>query len=167
MDLLRLGKALELEGRGRGELLVDDLVTEIDALIADVDTWPGDQLLDLALGLPAEAAEKLLVRLGWACQALSPFDDAARAWHSDYDTQAVGSPPLYSAEAAVPSNARRLAANGTARAPAPGRSTGPPRSRGPKPASAASSGGLVVLDDAVDDAVLPRLLGAHEVVALG
>src|SRR5215203_1505503 len=79
VDLPRLGQALELERGGRRELLVDDLVAEIDALVADVDAWPGDQLLDLSLGLPAEAAEKLLVRIGWACQALSPFDDAARA----------------------------------------------------------------------------------------
>ena len=47
-------------GRGR-ELLVDDLVTEIDALVADVDAGPGDQLLDLPLALAAEAAEELLV----------------------------------------------------------------------------------------------------------
>ena len=94
VDLLRLGKALELEGRGRGELLVDDLVAEIDALVADVDARPGDELLDLTLGLSAEAAEKLLVRLGWACQALSPFDDAARRVDSDYDTRAMGRPPL-------------------------------------------------------------------------
>ena len=46
---------------GSGELLVDDLVAEIDALVADVDAGAGDQLLDLPLALPAEAAEKLLV----------------------------------------------------------------------------------------------------------
>ena len=67
VDLERLREALELEGRRRGELLVDDLVAEIDALIADVDARAGDQLLDLALRLAAEAAEKLLVGVGWAC----------------------------------------------------------------------------------------------------
>ena len=52
---------------GSGELLVDDLVTEIDALVADVDARPGDQLLDLPLRLSAEAAEELLVGVGQAC----------------------------------------------------------------------------------------------------
>ena len=41
---------------GAVELLVDDLVTEIDALVADVDAGTGDQLLDLALALAAKAA---------------------------------------------------------------------------------------------------------------
>ena len=68
VDLLRLGQVLELEAGRRGELLVDDLVAEIDALVADVDAGAGDQLLDLALRLAAEAAEELLVRVGWACQ---------------------------------------------------------------------------------------------------
>ena len=49
VDLLRLGQALELEGGRSGELLVDDLVAEIDALVADVDAGSRDQLLDLAL----------------------------------------------------------------------------------------------------------------------
>jgi hypothetical protein len=60
-DLARLGEVLELEDGGSGELLVDDLVTEIDALVADVDARACDQLLDLSLRLAAEAAEKLLV----------------------------------------------------------------------------------------------------------
>jgi hypothetical protein len=68
VDLPRLRQALELEAGRRGELLVDDLVTEIDALVADVDAGPRDQLLDLSLGLPAEAAEKLFARVGWTCQ---------------------------------------------------------------------------------------------------
>jgi hypothetical protein len=49
VDLGRLRQALELEARGRGQLLVDDLVAEIDALVADVDAGARDQLLDLAL----------------------------------------------------------------------------------------------------------------------
>jgi hypothetical protein len=68
VDLDRLRKALELEGRRSGELLVDDLVTEIDAFVADIDAGTCDQFLDLALRLPAETAEELLVRVGWACQ---------------------------------------------------------------------------------------------------
>src|SRR5690606_15490329 len=56
------------EGRGRGQLLVDDLVAEIDALVADVDAGAGDQLLHLPLRLAAEAAEELLVRVCGTCQ---------------------------------------------------------------------------------------------------
>jgi hypothetical protein len=61
VDLGRLRQVLELEGGWSGELLVDDLVAKIDALVADIDAGTGDQLLDLSLRLPAEAAEKLLV----------------------------------------------------------------------------------------------------------
>jgi hypothetical protein len=68
VDLPGLGEVLELEGRRCGELLVDDLVAEIDALVTDVDAGPGDELLDLALRLPAEAAEELLVGFGGTCQ---------------------------------------------------------------------------------------------------
>src|SRR5262245_18173117 len=61
VDVLRARQVLKVErGRGR-QLLVDDLVAEIDALVADVDARAGDQLFDLALRLPAEAAEQLLV----------------------------------------------------------------------------------------------------------
>jgi len=49
VDLLRLRQVLELEAGWSGQLLVDDLVAEIDALVADVDARPRDQLLDLAL----------------------------------------------------------------------------------------------------------------------
>jgi hypothetical protein len=68
VDLARLGQVLEFDLRRRRELLVDDLVAEIDALVADVDAGTGDQLLDLALRLAAEAAEELLVRVCGACQ---------------------------------------------------------------------------------------------------
>ena len=64
VDLLRARQVVEVELRGSGELLVDDLVAEIDALVADVDAGTGDQLLDLPLALAAEAAEKLLVSVG-------------------------------------------------------------------------------------------------------
>src|SRR3954447_20501372 len=76
VDLLRLREVLDVEGRGPGELLVDDLVTEIDALVADVDARAGDQLLDLSLGLAAEAAEELFVRVGRAGQGFLPFSCA-------------------------------------------------------------------------------------------
>jgi hypothetical protein len=61
VDLARLREVLELEDGRCRQLLVDDLVAEIDALVADVDAGAGDQLLDLALRLAAEAAEKLFV----------------------------------------------------------------------------------------------------------
>jgi hypothetical protein len=61
VDLFRLRQALDVERRGGGELLVDDLVAEIDAFVADVDARASDELFDLALRLPAEAAEELFV----------------------------------------------------------------------------------------------------------
>jgi hypothetical protein len=61
VDVLRTGQVLEVELRRSRELLVDDIVSEIDALVADVDARTCDQLLDLPLTLPAETAEKLLV----------------------------------------------------------------------------------------------------------
>ena len=55
-DLLGLGQLLEGELGGVGQLLGDDVVAQLDALVADVDTRPGDQLLHLLLRLAAEAA---------------------------------------------------------------------------------------------------------------
>ena len=57
------GRLSRSSAAGDGELLVDDLVAEIDALVADVDAGTGDQLLHLPLALAAEAAEQLLVSL--------------------------------------------------------------------------------------------------------
>src|SRR5439155_12840015 len=57
---------------GSSQLLVDDLIAEVDALVADVDAGPCDQLLDLALALAAEAAEQLLVSVGYSGH-VSPF----------------------------------------------------------------------------------------------
>ena len=82
IDLTGLRQALELEGRRGGELLVDDLVAEIDALVADVDAGAGDQLLDLALRLAAEAAEELLVGFGGTCQRIAPSDSVRPAGSS-------------------------------------------------------------------------------------
>ena len=72
VDLHRLREVLEVEGGSAGELLVDDLVAEIDALVADVDARTRDQLLDLPLRLAAEAAEELLVGIGGSGHRVSP-----------------------------------------------------------------------------------------------
>ena len=56
VDLTRLGQLVEAQLGGLGELLLDDLVAEVDALVADVDAGPGDELLDLLLRLAAEAS---------------------------------------------------------------------------------------------------------------
>jgi hypothetical protein len=68
VDFARFRQVLQLEDRRCRQLLVDDLVAEVDALVADVDAGAGDQLLDLALRLAAEAAEELLVRVCGPCQ---------------------------------------------------------------------------------------------------
>jgi hypothetical protein len=69
VDLARFRQVLELDAtRRRRELLVDDLIAEVDALVADVDPGAGDELFDLALRLAAEAAEELLVGIGRTCQ---------------------------------------------------------------------------------------------------
>ena len=53
-DLDRLGQLVPLDLVGLGQFLFDDLVTEVDALIADVHAGTGDELLDLLLRLPTE-----------------------------------------------------------------------------------------------------------------
>jgi hypothetical protein len=55
-DLLGLGEVLEAQLRALVTLFGDDVVAQIDALVADVHARTGDQLLDLLLGLAAEAA---------------------------------------------------------------------------------------------------------------
>src|SRR5262249_52662986 len=52
-----------------GQLLFDDLVAEVDALVTDVDAWPGYQLLDLLLALAAEGALQQVSTVSDACHA--------------------------------------------------------------------------------------------------
>ncbi len=55
-DLLRLRQMLQREVGTLGEFLLDDLVAQLNALIADVHAGTGDQLLHLLLRLSTERA---------------------------------------------------------------------------------------------------------------
>ncbi|MNC98833.1 hypothetical protein D3C83_169100 [compost metagenome] len=48
-DLAGFGELTETDFGVLGELFFDDLVAQIDALVANVDTGAGDELLDLLL----------------------------------------------------------------------------------------------------------------------
>jgi hypothetical protein len=61
VDVTRAREVVEVELRGSRELLVDDLVAEVDALIADIDPRSCDELLYLPLALATKTAEQLLV----------------------------------------------------------------------------------------------------------
>ncbi len=57
---------------GLGQALLDDLVAELHALVADVDARSRDQLLDLLLALPAEGALEQIRALADACHGSLP-----------------------------------------------------------------------------------------------
>src|SRR3712207_7472714 len=57
--------------RGLRELFLDDLVAEVDALVADVDPGASDELLDLLLALPAERALEQVTALTDSCHLLT------------------------------------------------------------------------------------------------
>ncbi|CKT23304.1 Uncharacterised protein [Mycobacterium tuberculosis] len=65
-DLGRLGQLVEFHIVGVGEFLFDDLVTQVDALIADVHAGAGNELLDLFLALPAERALQQVTTVSYA-----------------------------------------------------------------------------------------------------
>ena len=79
MDLGGLGQLVELDLTGLGQLLLDDLVAEIDALVADVDAGAGDQFLDLLLALPAERALQQVTAVTDACHECRPQSPPALA----------------------------------------------------------------------------------------
>ena len=73
-DLARLG---EVAARGGGlllEFLADDVVAELDALVANEDRWARDELADLVLALAAEGAVEDLAAI--AAPALPVFAHA-------------------------------------------------------------------------------------------
>ena len=51
IDLARRREFAETDVGGLGQFFFDDLIAEIDALVANVNAGTGDQLLDLLLGL--------------------------------------------------------------------------------------------------------------------
>jgi hypothetical protein len=51
-DLARLGQVVEPELAGLGELLLDDLVAQVDALVTDVDAGPAMSFLTCFWDLP-------------------------------------------------------------------------------------------------------------------
>jgi len=72
-DLAWLGQLVEPQLGRLGELLLDDLVAQVDALVADVHTGPGDELLDLLLALATEGALQEVAALSDAChEAILP-----------------------------------------------------------------------------------------------
>ncbi len=71
-EALDLGRRRERDGRAALvalRLLRDDVVAEPDALVADVDGRPGDELANLALALPAEGAAQVSVVVLFAAHA--------------------------------------------------------------------------------------------------
>src|SRR6266702_267301 len=77
VDLARLRQAVPLELGGLGELFLDDLVAEVDALVAYVHARAGDELLDLLLTLTAERALQQVPTVTDACHPDTPLHGAA------------------------------------------------------------------------------------------
>ena len=66
-DLGGLGQLVEFDVVGVGQFLFDDLVAQVDALVADVHAGARDELLDLLLTLPTERALQQVAAVSDAC----------------------------------------------------------------------------------------------------
>lgn len=73
VDLARFGEFLPPHLARFGELFLDDLVAEIDALVADVHTGACDELLDLLLALATERALEQIAAVTDACHGVLPL----------------------------------------------------------------------------------------------
>src|SRR6516165_8859253 len=73
VDLARLGQAVPPELGGLGQLLLDDLVAEIYAFVADVHAGASDELLDLLLALSAERTLQEVTTVPDTCHQLTPL----------------------------------------------------------------------------------------------
>src|SRR5690606_23566205 len=121
-DHVLVEEGLDLRGRGQGHLgaplvplvlLRDDVVAQLDALVADVDGGPGDQLADLALRLPAEGAGQvpvvvLAVPAHMRLRKAPPCTSARRT--SRIDSTTGEGPPNYARASGEPSSRDRRAA---------------------------------------------------------
>jgi len=72
-DFLGFGQVAEVEVLFASQLLLDDLIAQLDALIADVNSRTGDQLSDLILGFSAEGALELTFFLVELEHGITPF----------------------------------------------------------------------------------------------
>ena len=68
-DLLGLRQLKRDTGTGLTQLLIDDLVAQLDALVTDVDTGSRDELLDLLLALATEGALEQIHTLSVTCHS--------------------------------------------------------------------------------------------------
>src|SRR6185369_17935051 len=91
IDLARLRQLVEAELTGLGELFLDDFVTQVDALVADVDARACDELFDLLLALPAEGALEQVTGLTDSChERFVPLccpDQTAPGWAGHPDPE--------------------------------------------------------------------------------
>src|SRR5262249_44419692 len=71
VDLPGFRQVVPLEVGGLGELFLDDLVTQIDALVADIHARTRDELLDLLLAFATERALEQVTTVADACHPVS------------------------------------------------------------------------------------------------
>src|SRR6202020_3009256 len=77
VELQRSGQAFTPHLAGLSDILLDDLVAEVDALVAYVHAWAGDELLDLLLALATERALQQVPTVTDACHPDTPLHGAA------------------------------------------------------------------------------------------